>query len=585
MLSYLRFRYRRAVRRLKRTFRAIHKSTTEFVGRYLSGKWRQVRVVRKFLILWWLIMAVAVVGLAQQVDSLHQLTQKLIAEPGGTYTEAALGTVQNLNPVLPESAAASDINRLIFSGLTRYNADRQLVPDLATWDVSTDGRTYTFHLRHGVKWHDNVPFNSGDVIFTLAAIQNPDSRSPLASSWEGVKVEAKDDYTVIFKLPQALNSFLDSTTVGIVPRHLLESVEPSLLREASFNHAPVGTGPFKIKTFAPSAKVVELDANPDYYLGRPKLDRFEFKFYDSPADTIMAYAQRQVTSPGRIVPALSQEARDQSSLDEKNFTLPDIQTLFFATSDPILSDKTLRTIMSRSIDRSAILDEATNGQGVALTQPLLPGQNGYTAKYAPAALDTQSAKRALEEAGWTQPGPHAARVKGSAKLSFEMVTLSGGELEKAATALQSQWNKLGIEISIKAVSREELQQTYMRPRNFKMLLYGVNVGSDPDVYSFWHSTQAKDPGVNLSGYSSVDADRALEAGRIKSDPLVRQGKYDAFLKAWNTDLPAAVLYQSAYTYGTRDTVAGISAHRLVVPADRFYDVQNWTVRQRLTAKD
>ncbi|GAC1369350.1 MAG: peptide ABC transporter substrate-binding protein [Candidatus Saccharimonadales bacterium] len=578
MLSYLRFRYRRVVRRLKRTFRTAQKNTSEFVSRYLSGKWRQVRVVRKFLVLWGLIIFVAVIGLAQQVDSLHQLTQKLIAEPGGTYSEAALGTVINLNPVLPESASASDINRLIFSGLTRYNSQREIVPDLATWDVSTDGKTYTFHLRHGVKWHDGVPFTSGDVAFTLAAIQNPDSRSPLASSWEGVKVTTRDDYTVEFTLPQALNSFLDSTTVGIVPRHLLESVDPAQLREASFNQNPVGTGPFKLKTFAPDAKIVELAANHDYYLGKPKLDGINFKFYPTPADTIKAYAQRQVTSPGRIFPNSSNDARQQSGLTEDSFTLPDEQVVFFANGDPVLSDKGLRAILSQSIDRKAVLNQATHGQGVALTQPLLPGQLGYTTKYAPSSLDPAGVKRALDAAGWTQSGGNAVRAKAGKKLSFQLVTLSGGELERAAGEIKRQWAPLGIELKVNSVSRDQLQQTYMRPRNFQMLLYGINLGSDPDVYSFWHSTQAKDPGVNLSGYTSIDADRALEAGRLKSDPQVREGKYDAFLKAWNADMPAAVLYQSSYTYGTRDNVTGISARRLVVPADRFYDVQKWTVR-------
>jgi len=96
-----------------------------------------------------------------------------------------------------------------------------------------------------------------------------------------------------------------------------------------------------------------------------------------------------------------------------------------------------------------------------------------------------------------------------------------------------------------AVDKRELQQTYMRPRNFQILLYGINLGSDPDVYSFWHSSQAKDPGINLSGYSSTDADRALETARIKNDAQIRAGKYDTFLKAWNADAPAAILYQSS----------------------------------------
>lgn len=579
MFSYLRFRYRRTLRRLRRTYRLLQKNGSAYVDRHIWGKWHQVRVVRRFLLMWWLVAAVALIGLLQQVGTLGRWSQIAVALPGGTYSEAAVGTVQNLNPLLPESSASADVDRLIFSGLTRYNSRRQLVPDLATWEVSTDGKAYTFHLRRDVKWHDGVPFNASDVAFTLAAIQNPDSRSPLASSWEGVKLTVKDDYTVIFNLPQALNSFLDSTTVGLVPRHLLESVDPAMLRTASFNQNPVGTGPFKIKTFAPSAKLIELSANPHYYLGKPKLDQFDFRYYDTPAETLTAYAQRQVTSPGRIYPASVSGALHETGLTEYNFTLPDAQTLFFATGDATLGDRQLRTILSTSLDRSAILS-AVGGQGAAITQPLLPGQLGYTDKYAPAPLDAKAAGAALDTAGWVQATPGAVRTKATAKLELSLVTLSGGELEKAASEIKRQWKPLGISLKVTAVGRDELQQTYMRPRNFQMVLYGINLGSDPDVYSFWHSSQAKDPGVNLSQYNSQDADRALEAGRIKSDPQVRLGKYDAFLKAWNADMPAAVLYETGYTYATSDTVSGITAQRLVVPADRFYDVERWTVLQR-----
>lgn len=584
MFSYLRFRYRRSLRRLRRTTRSVSKKSSAYIDQHIWGKWHQLRVVRKFLLLWWLVAAVALIGLLQQLGTLGRVAQISVALPGGTYSEAAVGTVQAINPILPESTTASDISRLIFSGLTRYNSKRQLVPDLATWDISADGKTYTFHLRHDVKWHDGVAFNASDVAFTLAAIQNPDSRSPLASSWEGVKVAIKDDYTVVYTLPQALNSFLDSTTVGIVPRHLLESVDPSLLREAQFNQNPVGTGPFKIKTFAPSAKIVELNANPNYYFGKAKLNEFDFKFYDTPEETLRAYAQRQVTSPGRISAASSAEAKHQTGLREYNFTLPDAQTLFFATADAVLADKNLRTILSSSIDRAALLEQATGGQGIALTQPLLPGQLGYTGKYALVQLNKEAARQALTKAGWVQNASGDVRIKAGIKLNLKLVTIKGGELERAAHEIQRQWKDLGINVIVNSVDREQLQQTYMRPRNFQMLLYGMNLGSDPDVYSFWHSTQRKDPGVNLSEYSSVEADRALEAGRIKADPQVRIGKYDAFLRAWNADAPAAVLYEAGYTYATSSSVAGISAQRLTVQADRFYRVERWTVLQRFDTK-
>jgi peptide/nickel transport system substrate-binding protein len=571
MFNYFRFRYRRFMRRARRDIRILRKWIANYIERHIWGKWHQLRVVRRFLILWWLVAVVALVGLLQQIGSLQRLASQAVALPGGTYTEAAVGTVKTLNPVLPESATASDVNRLIFSGLTRFNARRQLVPDLATkWEASPDGRTYTFHLRHGVKWHDGVPFSAADVEFTLTAIQTPDTRSPLASSWQGVKVGVKDDYTITFTLPQPLNSFLDSTTVGIIPRHLLENVDPSQMREASFNQEPVGTGPFQIKTFAPSAKEITLSANPHYFLGRPKLDEFTFKFYDSTAETLKAYAQHQVTSPGRISPADTEDAAVEPRLASYEFTLPEETTLFFSNTDPALSSKNLRLILSRALDRRAIMKQAAGGQGLVATQPLLPGQSGFTNRYAPSALSHDEAKKALADAGYV-PG----------RLHLKLVTLAGGELERAAGEIKHQYADLGVVIEVKTAERTELQQTYMRPRNFQMLLYGVNIGPDPDVYSFWHSSQAKDPGVNLSGYSSDDADRALEAGRIKADPLIRIGKYDAFLKAWNADAPAAVLYQSGYVYGTSKDVAGIMARRLVVPADRYYGVERWTVRTRL----
>jgi peptide/nickel transport system substrate-binding protein len=582
MWSYLRFRYRRNLRRYRREVRILRTWSVNYWNRHIWGKWHQAHLVRRFLIFWWIIVAVAAIGVWQQIGSLTALINIAVAEPGGTYSEAAVGTVSTLNPLLPESDTASDIDSLIFSGLTRYNSRGQIVPDLATWNVSPDGTTYTFHLRHGVEWQDGVPFTSADVAFTLTAIQNPDSRSPLESSWQGVKVSTQGDYTVIFVLPQPLNSFIDSTTVGIIPAHLLENTDPSQLALASFNQHPVGTGPFEIKTFAPSAGEIELAANPYYYLGRPKLDEFDFKFYDSEKDTLAAYAQNQVTSPGRILPSMMTEESDQVGLSTYNFTLPEEETLFFNNADPILQDKTLRQILSRSLNRNQIVELAEGGQGIPQTQPLLPGQLGYTSKYALTELSAKDAGKALTADGWKQSRPGAVRTKNGQKLQFKLDTLSGGELQTAAVEVKHEWASLGIDIAVNATDETDLQQSYMRPRNFQMLLFGINVGSDPDIYAYWHSSQSQDPGVNLSQYNDSDADKALEDGRIKSDPKVRVEKYDEFLKDWNSDAPAAVLYQVGYTYATSNTVSGIAARHLISPSDRFYDVNRWTVRQRIT---
>jgi peptide/nickel transport system substrate-binding protein len=579
MWSYLQFRYKRTVRRARRNFFLYRQWATNYTHRHLYGKWHQVKLIRRFLLVWWLILAIALIGVAKQIGALDQLASIAVAEPGGTYTEAALGTVNNLNPLLPESDTTDDINRLIFSGLTRRDASGGLVPDLATsWSVSTDGKTYTFHLRHGVKWQDGVPFTSGDVAFTLTAIQNPDSRSPLASSWQNVTVATPDDFTVTFTLPEPLSSFLQSTTLEIVPRHLLENTDPSQLAESGFNQDPIGTGPFKLKTFAPSAGDIDLVANPNYYLGKPKLDEFDFKFYQDAQAELQAYEADQVTSIGRITPDMTGQDLKARNIVPYSFTLPQEQTLFFNTSDQLLADKSLRTTISRYLNRSELMQAGESGQGVVITQPILPGQLGYTAQYAQSPLSLAQARSALTADGWTET--KSARQKNGSKLNLTLVTLEGGELQRVANNIKQQLAPLGITVTITAVGENELEQSYMRPRSFQMLLYGINIGADPDVYAFWHSSQAKDPGVNLSVYSSPNADKALESGRIATDPAIRTAKYHEFLAAWNSDEPAAVLYQEGYVYGVNGQVAGISSHRLITPSDRFYDVQRWTVRQR-----
>jgi peptide/nickel transport system substrate-binding protein len=541
--------------------------------------------VRRFLVGWWLLILIATGGLISQFQVMNRLAQQAVAESGGVYSEAAIGTVRGINPILPESTLSQDISRLLFSGLTRYNAQGRIIPDLANWDVSADGRTYTFHLRDGVKWHDGQSLTAADVEFTITAIQNPDSHSPLASSWQGVTCETPDDKTVVFKIPQPLTSFLDSTTVGILPRHILESVEPTSLREAAFGQEPVGTGPFKMKTFAPSAHTIELAANQDYYFGQPRLDGFEFKLYDTAEAALEAFAARQVASPGRLTPSnIDSRYLADDQLKISSFTLPEEAVLFFDNADPVLADKRLRQALSRYLDRDKIAEAATKSYGQPLTQPLLPGQIGYTNKYQYAPLDAAGAAAELASAGWGLPAGETVRYKDNKPLVLKLATTSGGELEAAAKEIKEQLAGIGVSVELALVSRDDLQQSYIRPRSFQMLLYNINLGSDPDVYSFWHSSQISDPGLNVSQYKSIEADRSLETARLKADDLIRKGKYETFLRQWNADAPAAVLYQRVYVYGQRSTVAGLAAKRLVTPADRFYQIERWTVNQRFVSR-
>lgn len=563
MFQYLRFRIQRQLRRWRRDFRFLKSATSNYLMLNVWGKWRQLGIIRRLILSWWGIILISLALLGWQWQNLQAYYVRPLPIPGGQYTEALVGNVKNINPIMPEGAATSSASKLVFSGLTRYNSKRQLEGDLATsWDISADNKTYTFHLRHGVLWHDGVPFNSGDVAFTLTAVQNPDTRSPLSSSWQGIKVETPDDYTVVYTLPNAYPPFITFTTVGILPRHIFYATDPAALRTSDFNQKPIGTGPFKIRKYTAGEGEIRFDANPKYFGGRPQLDEIILRLYDNSQAAIDAYAKHRVSGIADIDSSAADQASKLPKLKLRQLALPGQTYLFMKTTSPALADKSVRQGIELAIDRQAIIRAALGGNATPSNSPLLPGQLGYNGRDHQPNLDLKAAVSKL----------------GGKNLKLTLVTRDGGDYPKVAALIKEQLGKAGVMVEVKTVASGTLQQSYIRPRNYDLLLFGLNIGADPDVYVYWHSSQISDPGLNLSQYSSAVADKALEAGRIYADDDIRSGKYATFTHAWVDDTPAVALYSPVYLYGQHFDVMGVSADKLVDPTDRFYGVEKWTAR-------
>jgi len=573
MLNYLAFRLHRLMRRWQRLVAGWRHG----FDLYVHGRWHQLRLVRRFVIIWLLIFGLAGIEVAWQIHRLHESSIALQPVPGGTFIEGEVGSATILNPVLPDTPASQDINSLIFDGLTKWGPNRQLQPDLASsWSVSSDDRTYTFHLRHDVKWQDGVPFTAQDVLFTLQAIQNPDSRSPLASSWQGVTATAPDNYTVVYTLPTPYPPFIESTTVGIVPRHALENVDPAQLRTTGFDQHPIGTGPFKVESFMAGANQVVLQANPSYFGGQPKLDGFTFHFYPTAQAALTAYAQHQTDSISQVSSNISAQAAKQPDLLFYDHALPSATTLFYNMTNGVLNDHAVRLALDQATNRQALINASEPNLAIPASQPLLPQQPGYTTQYRQDQYNPAAAATALQAAGW-KLGSNGLRSKNGQELKLTVVTLQGSSLQTMAQALAKQWRTIGVQLNVRATDLSSLEQSYIRPRNFQMLLYGIDIGADPDVYPYWHSSQAADPGLNLSQYKSPAADTALESGRLKTDAALRAAKYNAFLKAWDTDQPAMVIATPVYRYAVTAAATGPFAGPIVEPSDRFANVVDWTI--------
>lgn len=573
----------------------MHRRQVETAGQqtdqYFFRRLERLTTVRRFVI-GWLVLVFVTIGLSVvQLSSLSKYYQELRPAPGGAYTEGVLGAFTNANPVYATSTADRTVSRLLFSGLLKYDDKNQLVGDLAeSWKADARSKVYTIVLRPDLRWSDGRPFTTSDVVFTYNVIQNADAGSPLYTSWQGVKVEAKDSRTVTFTLANPLASFPYSLTNGILPKHKLESIPMADMRSTPFNtNQPVGTGPFRWENLSVTGSSdtreerIVLTANENYSHGKPKLDTFIVRTFRTQEQMIAHYDKHELN-------AMVGLESEPSNVGEKkhiyNFPQTAAMMTFFKTTQGVLGDKAVRQALVRGANTKAI---RTDLPYVArpVDEPLLKDQFAYDKTLAQLGYDPAAAEKQLDEAGWKLPEPGSVREKGGQKLEFTLYAESGSEAARVTRDLQQQWRKIGVNVKVQLQSSSEFQIT-LSEHSYDALLRGISIGNDPDVFVYWHSSQAdvlSSGRLNFSEYKSNVADEALESARTRTDESLRIAKYKPFLSAWRDDAPALGLYQPRVLYITRDPVYGLHEHAVVSASDRFANVDQWQIRLVKTTVD
>ena len=580
-------RVRRTLRRKQRQVEAVTSRAEERFDKQFIDRLERLLDVQRFVIGWlFLVVAISVLTVLQTVG-LNQYHLKFGPVAGGIYTEGMVGSYTNANPIYATGPVDTSVSRLLFSGLFKYDDLNHLVGDLAqSYQVDESGRQYTVNLKQNLRWHDGTPLTSRDVVFTYNLIQNPDARSPLFSSWQGISVSAPNLSTVIFQLPGALTAFPYSLTTGIIPMHKLAKVPASQLRTDSFNTtAPVGAGPFQWDTLQLGSSIqsgeavtlISMKAFDEYVGGKPKLEGFVLHVFDSEEQLVAAYKKRSVEAMAglKFLPKSLQQSEEIYTYE---FSTTAATMVFFKTSEGILSDAVLRQALIQGADQNEII-KRLGGVLKPVKSPFLAGQIGYDKAYEQAAFNPASAATQLEQAGWTR-GKDGKRSKNGQPLQFQIVAEETPDNQIVLKELQESWKGLGITM-IPVLQTTTDFQSAVETHSYTALLYGISIGADPDVYAYWSSTQAdvrSSNRLNFSEYKSALADTALEGGRTRQDPLVRALKYKPFLKAWQEDAPALGLYQPRSLYITRGPIAGLEIHQINTDADRYYSVGNWTVK-------
>lgn len=515
--------------------------------------------------------------------------QTVVAATGGDYTEGLVGSPQFLNPLYSvASDTDSDLSRLIFSGLMRWDANQGLVTDLAeSYTVSEDQKVYTFTLRTDAKWHnDGSLVVAEDVVFTYQAIQNPEYHSPLAVSFSGMTVEAQDDRTVVFTLAEPFAPFLSTLTVGILPSSYWENVPPQSAQLTRKNLEAIGSGPYKVHKITMdqttgSVKSITLVRNADFYRGAPYIQELTFKFYPDSTSLLTALRDKNVEGAGFVPSEEVTKLAEDRSLQLVSPALPQFTAVFLNSRHAaLLAEDNIRAGLILATDRQAIVDSALAGQGKVVTSPILPSMPGYDATVGATAYDLAGAQKLFDELGYTLAEGATVRTKGDTKLAFTLTTVNTPELVAVAEKLKEQWLLAGVELTVNVVDTTSLQNGVLKERNYDMLLTGELYSADPDAYPFWHSSQVAYPGLNLSQFSNRKADEAIETARSTTDPAKRAEAYASLAKLIDEEDPAVFLYQPTYTYITTPKIKNIVLPTITVPADRFSTITEWYIATR-----
>jgi peptide/nickel transport system substrate-binding protein len=513
-------------------------------------------------------------------------TTVIVPDVGGTYVEGLAGNPKHINPILCQyNDVDRDLCALIFNGLTDANEKGEIVPDLATrWEVSDDGLTYTFHLRRDVRWHDGASFTADDIVFTINSIRNPDFQGVpyLADLWRTVSVRRIDNYTVSFTLQEPFAPFIDYTTVGILPAHILRNIEAKALPEARFNNQPVGTGLFQVEEL--SARHIVLRANPHFYGARPYLSTIEFRFYPDYESIFGAYERGEIEGISRVLPEDLPKARGHQNLNLFSARLSGYTLILLNLNNPntpFFQSREVRQALLYALDRQKIIDRILDGQGLLVHSPIMPDSWAYYQNIKKYGYDPDQAQTLLDQAGWVDSDGDGIREKEGIKLEFGLLTNDDPTRVKIIEEIARQWAAVGVKAVPQTSGVSGLVRDFLRPRRYDAILtQWQELPPDPDPYPLWHSTQGQGEGQNYSGFAHREADQIMEEARRTTDQTRRMELYHRFQQIFADEVPALLLYHPVYSYAIDTRVKGVQIAPMIDPSDRFRTIIDWYVITR-----
>lgn len=465
---------------------------------------------------------------------------------GDAIVVGSIGDARTLVPILASDSASSDICGMIFNGLVKYDKNINIVGDLAeSWEILDNGLTILFHLKKNVKWHDGIGFTAKDVEFTYRKLIDPNVKTPYGGDFERInKLEALDDYTVKVTYKEPFSPALSSWGMWIMPEHILKNED---LNKTSFSRYPIGTGPYKFKSWKTGEKI-ELAANNEYFEGRPCIDRYIYRIIPDDA-TIFLELQTQGVDLATLTPLQYTRQTDNRFFKThyNKFKYPSFGYTYMGYNllDPKFQDIRVRRAINYAIDKNEIIGTIFFGLAGVTTGPFMMDSWAYNNDVLPIPYDTGKAKGLLKEAGWEDMDGDGW-VERNGRIFEFTILVNQGNTERLRTAemIQKYLKDAGIKVKIRVLEWSAMISEFIDKRRFEAILMGWFLSRDPDNYDIWHSSMTREGQFNFIGYNNQDLDRLLEEGRRTFDQTKRTEIYHKIHKLIYDDQPYLFLYSA-----------------------------------------
>jgi oligopeptide transport system substrate-binding protein len=488
---------------------------------------------------------------------------------GGIYRRPLEFNPKTLDPLLATDIYSVTVIQQLFDGLVQFDKDLNIIPAIAkSWKVSSDGLTYTFYLRQGVKFHNGREVTADDFVYSISRIIDPKTKSPAANllsriigfrEFQDGKISqvkglnAIDKYLFEIKLSEPYSPFLSILGINkfkVLPREEVEKLV------TNFGKSPVGTGPFKFVSMKEGEEII-LEANQDYFEGRPYLDKIIFKiFHGAPREKILKEFRESNLEESFIPPGeIEDVVKDKRYL----FLQKPILSLRFyglnLSSKP-LDNKNLRKTINFAIDKKFIISELHKNQFNLAKGILPPGTPGYDPMRNPYPFDETKAKKILSEGGYT---------RGKDVPTLEIWSASRSKAaQKELNEIQSQLKKVGIPTKINFETNWPSFESMLRANKAPIFIYAWYADfPDPDNFlgTLFHSKSR----YNFVGYHNPEVDRLLDHARVERDYLKRMEMYRKIEEIVLEDAPVIPMVNHLFQMVYQPYVRGVEVNALGGP--------------------